>query len=914
MSVRQIAYRLKADGKAEVIRDAREVGSALRESYAQGEAGANAASAAAERQEQRYKRLAAAARDAAQAEATQARYNAALGVSSGSAGSARESAAVFAMQAEAMEDGERRARALRAVIDPLGAAQDRLNDEMREYDRLAKAGQISTVELAQAQRLARQRFDEQSVAIERNSRGLSRLQVASRLNLTRQAADVMVTGAMGMNPAMIAMQQGPQILDALATSGIKANAAMLLLGGGLGVAAAAAVGGAAAWYDAEQQALKLERVVTGLGRTSGLNAIEVEAMAEANAEAAGVSIRSAREIAATYLSTGRIGGEVLGGLIELTKDYASFTGQDVPAATQALASAMAAPDKAARDMSASFGLMDQATLASIDSLMKQGDVLAAQKILIEELDGAVSGHAQRIGELESFWDVASMSVSNYIDWVGKALQTTRSERIAQLQGQLRDGSVGTAGGRGDGPDRRDRQRRELTQLQFEAGYERAADENAARAAAINQTAELDRRRREAQSRTRRRGGGRDAAREAEREAREALQRERREEDIRTQMDLEVARARSDYATIGALEEQLELRQRVRQLIDDGAKAEDAQKQALAEQLPLLDARRDQQTETLRDMHREIDFQIMRELGETRFLDSAQRRADVEERILAVYKQTQNLATAQTIVAKEQLELAEARATALERVRASAEAEHRLNLARLAGREAEYERLDRQSRVEARAREIEQREGLNRGEGAGRAAQEIGAEVAAEAEGVRRAWIRGFVDDIRQSGLSNAIAEQMERASDRMLDRLIDRLMEIDWSKAFQSGESGGGFWSQLFSVGKSLFSGGSAPGSNAAGTEFWRGGLTWVGEAGKELIDLPRGSRVLDHQKSLRLASQGTASAPPTINMPVTINAPGADQAALLRVEAAVDRLAKSVPGMAIEAFAEYRDRAHGRL
>lgn len=40
------------------------------------------------------------------------------------------------------------------------------------------------------------------------------------------------------------------------------------------------------------------------------------------------------------------------------------------------------------------------------------------------------------------------------------------------------------------------------------------------------------------------------------------------------------------------------------------------------------------------------------------------------------------------------------------------------------------------------------------------------------------------------------------------------------------------------------------PGWNAGGTDNWRGGLTWVGEAGPELVSLPRGSQVLSAQES----------------------------------------------------------------
>ena len=40
-------------------------------------------------------------------------------------------------------------------------------------------------------------------------------------------------------------------------------------------------------------------------------------------------------------------------------------------------------------------------------------------------------------------------------------------------------------------------------------------------------------------------------------------------------------------------------------------------------------------------------------------------------------------------------------------------------------------------------------------------------------------------------------------------------------------------------------------GTNAKGTDFWRGGLTWVGEEGPELVDLQRGAKVYSNPKSL---------------------------------------------------------------
>lgn len=45
---------------------------------------------------------------------------------------------------------------------------------------------------------------------------------------------------------------------------------------------------------------------------------------------------------------------------------------------------------------------------------------------------------------------------------------------------------------------------------------------------------------------------------------------------------------------------------------------------------------------------------------------------------------------------------------------------------------------------------------------------------------------------------------------------------------------------------------------NAAGTDFWRGGLTWVGEGGPELVELPRGSAVYSAQESRQIAAAAT--------------------------------------------------------
>jgi hypothetical protein len=46
-------------------------------------------------------------------------------------------------------------------------------------------------------------------------------------------------------------------------------------------------------------------------------------------------------------------------------------------------------------------------------------------------------------------------------------------------------------------------------------------------------------------------------------------------------------------------------------------------------------------------------------------------------------------------------------------------------------------------------------------------------------------------------------------------------------------------------------------GANAGGTSDWGGGLTWVGERGPELIQLPQHSKVYTHHESVQMMTSG---------------------------------------------------------
>ena len=64
-------------------------------------------------------------------------------------------------------------------------------------------------------------------------------------------------------------------------------------------------------------------------------------------------------------------------------------------------------------------------------------------------------------------------------------------------------------------------------------------------------------------------------------------------------------------------------------------------------------------------------------------------------------------------------------------------------------------------------------------------------------------------------------------------------------------------------------SGGGKAGRNARGDNNWRGGPTWVGEEGPELIDLPRGTRILPHKESVVLAAAAQERQAAVMEQPV---------------------------------------------
>lgn len=447
MPATNVSIRLGVEGKAEVKRAFDEVGKAGQDAFRGVATSMDAAGSAADRQTQRLQRLAEAAKQAAAADQAQKSFNQVLGVGVTAPKSARDSADVFESAAKAAEDLERRTAALRAQIDPFGAAQKKLNAEIAEANSLFKAGAITAQEQAAAHALAQGRFDATAKAL--GAVGASgKLSSGQLVNLSYQLNDVVVSLAGGQRPLMVLMQQGSQIAQIF---GPGAGVAGVLKGVWQGIASLVtpttavvggilAIGGAVGYaylryIDSQKE---LETALAGTGRAAGVTVGAIERIAETSASAGGVSVAAARDMTAAFLGTGKIAASNFEGLIKLVKNYAISTGTDIAGATKELASAFADPVRGADSLNEKLSFLDDKTRQYVRTLADHNDRTGAQRVLLEALNGSLADAAERATLLGRAWDFVGRMASDAYDALGRAISRVLDgapieERLKELR-------------------------------------------------------------------------------------------------------------------------------------------------------------------------------------------------------------------------------------------------------------------------------------------------------------------------------------------------------------------------------------------------------------------------------------------------------------------------------------------------
>lgn len=134
-----------------------------------------------------------------------------------------------------------------------------------------------------------------------------------------------------------------------------------------------------------------------------------------------------------------------------------------------------------------------------------------------------------------------------------------------------------------------------------------------------------------------------------------------------------------------------------------------------------------------------------------------------------------------------------------------------------------------------------------------------------------ALIKWDFSNVGSAWASSAIAGFM-----RGIASLMDfngPLMQGALGAGFSAGNQAG---KQVIEDQAKAAGGSSGFGNNAEGTDFWKGGLTWVGERGPELLNLPTGSQIINHQRSMQTMNDAMQQVNlGGINLGLTVNSGG---------------------------------------
>lgn len=436
MTIKSVGFQLKTEGKATVKNDFAEIKAA----------GVDAASSVADAGEQAAERSAKAAADAAE---RQARSYAKISAAAHASGLQTPVQRPYDTPRAAVEDlsSVKAAAALRAEIDPLWAAEQKLASELERTARIEKLGVLSTQELATAQSVARKRFDETTDAIKRQSGAGGGLSKNQKQTLIYTASDIIGSSANGIRPGQLLMQQGPQVLQAFAAEEgglLKLRALINPVSVGLAALTATVAIGAMAWLDHANALEKANAIAQGSGRVLGLTGEALEANAIAAAKAGDMTITAARDIEMAYVQMGKISGDVLVGLTAITKDFAVATGTDAKSAAATLGAAFADPISGAEDLAVKYGVVNQTTADYIAKLVEQNDMTGAQRVLLEALQPAFDGAADHANVLAHGWDNIKVAASSAWDWMGRAIDRmvtggAAADKIRDLQAQRERG-------------------------------------------------------------------------------------------------------------------------------------------------------------------------------------------------------------------------------------------------------------------------------------------------------------------------------------------------------------------------------------------------------------------------------------------------------------------------------------------
>jgi lambda family phage tail tape measure protein len=307
--------------------------------------------------------------------------------------------------------------------------------------------------------------------------------------------------------------------------------ASLIRLGPVGLAAAAAIGtlglavagGIREFKEAEQALNQLNAALKATDFSSGVTSAQITALGEAVEGNTLFKKEAIQQAAASLTSFQNIAGETFTRALKLSADLAVRLGTDVPSAADMLGKSLEAPEEGLGRLARKFSDLSPAQKTVIENFVKQGDVAAAQAVILEHLESKTRGLAEAQAQgltgaadslsdawddlLESFGRTISESgaaqtslnlLTKAVRGLQEAINPTREQRKSELEeeiSRLKD-SFGTKVDQfvlGSAPVL-DQKKRELQKINDElAAEQKKADEDIQNARTAAEKAAAERR-------------------------------------------------------------------------------------------------------------------------------------------------------------------------------------------------------------------------------------------------------------------------------------------------------------------------------------------------------------------------------------------------------------------------------------
>lgn len=245
---------------------------------------------------------------------------------------------------------------------------------------------------------------------------MSGKQMAAAMRMVpAQLTDIATQLAGGQSPFLIMLQQGGQLRDMFgsiggALTGVARTIAPIITP--INLVGVALAGMAFAAYKGRSEFDALTNQMTLTGNAAGYSASQVEKMARALSDTAGISEGKARDLAAGLAGTGQFVGKNLDLAEEAAARVQKLSGQSADEVVKDFASMSKGVASWAAEHNRSFNYLTAAEFQHIKALEDMGNKEEAMRANMTALNKAFADRQQQLGYIETAW-------KNITEWASK---------------------------------------------------------------------------------------------------------------------------------------------------------------------------------------------------------------------------------------------------------------------------------------------------------------------------------------------------------------------------------------------------------------------------------------------------------------------------------------------------------------